>query len=70
MGVWIAIGTFARLRNGEVTRWLFRVWAAVSALAARMNGFLTGPVADFRRRVTDAGLTLFPDVPLIARDAP
>jgi O-antigen ligase len=48
VGIWIAVGVFARLRSGEVTRWLFRVWAVVSALvgAVLVASLLgVGPVA-------------------------
>jgi photosystem II stability/assembly factor-like uncharacterized protein len=62
-------GSYDRPTEGQRVD-LRRLEAAVSELTARMNAFLDGRVADFRRRVTEAGLTLFPDLPLLSRDSP
>ncbi len=48
VGIWIAIGVSARLRNGEVMRWLFKVWAAVSAIVGAVVALSfigIGPIA-------------------------
>lgn len=44
---------------------LRRMEDAVGRLTSRMNVFLNNDVADFRRRVADAGLDLFPDPGLV-----
>lgn len=44
---------------------LRRMEDAVGRLTSRMNVFLDNDVADFRRRVADAGLAIFPDPGLV-----